>query len=183
MNTVNDDEENQSGGPSQAALGRALGLSRSAITKLKRQGMPIDTIEAAQAWREKRQSAAARKPLPTTFPPLNRPNTAAAYPDVGEDRDSARARREIAEADIAELTSAKMRRELISVTAVQAVLATEYATLRDALLQVGARLASVVAHESDPGVCANVIETEIRHCLTRLSGAADDVPNTPGGFD
>lgn len=36
---------------SQAAVGRALGIGRSRITALKKQGMPVDSVEAAKAWR------------------------------------------------------------------------------------------------------------------------------------
>ena len=50
--------------PSQAAIGRALGLSPAAMTKLKKQGMPVDSVEAAQAWRVERQNVAQRKPVP-----------------------------------------------------------------------------------------------------------------------
>lgn len=49
---------------SQAAIGRALGLSPAAITKLKAKGMPVDSVESAQAWRVARQNVAQRKPLP-----------------------------------------------------------------------------------------------------------------------
>ena len=51
-------------GLNQSALGRALNLSPPAITKLKRQGMPVHSVEAAQAWRLERQSVARRKPQP-----------------------------------------------------------------------------------------------------------------------
>lgn len=37
--------------PSQAAIGRALGLSPASMTKYKRMGMPVDGVEAAHAWR------------------------------------------------------------------------------------------------------------------------------------
>jgi hypothetical protein len=37
--------------PSQAAIGRALGLSPASMTKLKGQGMPVHSVEAARAWR------------------------------------------------------------------------------------------------------------------------------------
>lgn len=37
--------------PSQAAIGRALGLSPASMTKYKRMGMPVDSVEAAHAWR------------------------------------------------------------------------------------------------------------------------------------
>ncbi|MDP2680317.1 MAG: hypothetical protein Q8O85_16575 [Rhodoferax sp.] len=36
---------------SQAAIGRALGLSPASMSKLKGMGMPIDSVEAARAWR------------------------------------------------------------------------------------------------------------------------------------
>lgn len=35
----------------QKDLGKQLGLSPPAITKLRRQGMPVDSVEAARAWR------------------------------------------------------------------------------------------------------------------------------------
>lgn len=35
---------------SQADLAQALGLSESAVSKFKRQGMPIDSIDSARAW-------------------------------------------------------------------------------------------------------------------------------------
>ena len=38
-------------GLTQKALGKLLGLSPAAITKLRRQGMPVDSVEAARAWR------------------------------------------------------------------------------------------------------------------------------------
>ena len=39
------------GALSQAAIGRAMNLSPPAITKLKKQGMPVHSLEAALAWR------------------------------------------------------------------------------------------------------------------------------------
>jgi len=39
------------GSLSQAAIGRAMNLSASAMTKLKKQGMPMHSLEAALAWR------------------------------------------------------------------------------------------------------------------------------------
>ncbi len=37
--------------PSQAAIGRALGLSPASITKCKQLGMPVHSVEAAGEWR------------------------------------------------------------------------------------------------------------------------------------
>ncbi len=38
--------------PSQAAIGRALGISPASVTKCKGMGMPVHSVEAARAWRE-----------------------------------------------------------------------------------------------------------------------------------
>ncbi|MBP3982741.1 hypothetical protein J8G26_18950 [Acidovorax sp. JG5] len=50
--------------PSQNAIGRALGLSSPAMTKMKKQGCPMTSIEAVRAWREKHLNIAMRKPEP-----------------------------------------------------------------------------------------------------------------------
>lgn len=36
--------------PSQAEIGRALGVVRSRVTALKKRGMPVDSVEKAVAW-------------------------------------------------------------------------------------------------------------------------------------
>ena len=191
---------------SQAALGRALGLSGAAVTKLKKLGMPVNSVEAAQAWREARQNVAQRKPLPDAAPasvrqpwppfddsrnPFSKPPrgpSAASLPDDLppdglEDRDGARTRREIAEANMAELMEAKQRRELIRVSAVQAQLSTDYATTRDAMLQIPARMAPLLAAETDPAAVQNLLHAEIHQALLTLAGAADHVPTIEGAFD
>lgn len=38
--------------PSQAAIARTLNLSKASISKLKKLGMPISSVEAARAWRD-----------------------------------------------------------------------------------------------------------------------------------
>lgn len=181
---------------SQSALGRALDLSKQSISKLKKQGMPVDSIEAAQAWREARQNVAARKPSPvqvtTPMPALDRRPPAAALPPLDpvdwgnepdEDRDRARTRREIADANKAEMEEAKMRREQIRVQAVENMLATDFATTRDALLQIPARLAPLMAADSDPVSIQNLLESEIHQALMNLAGAAEQLAHIEGAFD
>lgn len=179
-------QQNQS--MSQAAIGRALGLSPAAMTKLKKQGMPVDSVEAAQAWREARQNVAARKPAP---PPvaasIRRPDPAATFPPLGdaldEDRDAARTRREIAEANMAEMDEARLRRELIRVQAVQDQMALDYATTREGLLQIPSRMGPTLAAESDPATVQRLLHAEIHQVLQRLAGAADALPHIEGAFD
>lgn len=163
---------------SQAAIGRALGLSPAAITKLKHQGMPVDSVESAQAWRIERQNVAARKPLPSPIvmpaplPPRD-PYAVGAYPD--EDRDAARTRREIAEANLAELREAEARGDLIRVDAIRSALAGMIASTRDSLLQISARVAPVLAVETDAARVHDLIQSEIHQALAQLIASPDRI--------
>lgn len=184
-----------------------LGLSPASITKLKKQGMPVGSVAEAQAWREARQNVAQRKPSPATSPagkswgpwsegreeqsdPAPRV-TVGGVPVFGgapvelpdEDRDRARTRREIAEANMAEMEEARLRRELIRVSAVQAQLSTDYATTRDAMLQIPARMGPLLAAEADPAVVQNLLHAEIHEALMQLAGAAERVPSIEGAFE
>jgi hypothetical protein len=165
--------------PSQAALGRLLNLSPAAVTKLKKQGMPVHSLEAAQAWRIARQNVAARKPLPGAHvreamgaAPREWPAAAVGDDAISiEDRDAARTRREVAEANIAEIEEKRMRGEVMKVAAVRARMAHEYATARDGLLQLAARVAPVLAAESDPAAVERLLYAEIHAALTTLAHA------------
>ena len=100
---------------SQNAIGRALNLSSSGMVKLKKQGCPMDSVESVRAWRQKRQNIAARKPEPEQ----DRPQVIRAIevkPDgseIDESQDEARTRREIAEANLAEMKESEQRGDLI----------------------------------------------------------------------
>ena len=182
----------------QSELAKELGLSKQAVSKLKGQGMPVHSVEAAQAWREVRQNVAARKPLPSAraplpamavspapgpafppsaFPPLDMPD------DLLEDHDAARTRLRIAEANMAEMNEAKMRREMINVAVVERQLATDYATTRDALLQIPARMAPLLASESDTATIHTMLDAEIHQALCNLAGTADQAKHAEGAFD
>jgi phage terminase Nu1 subunit (DNA packaging protein) len=173
---------NMDAAPSQAAIGRALGLSPAAITKLKHQGMPVSSIEAAQAWRVERQNVAARKPLPPqaqVLPPISTRDHGGNDDDpaglLEEDRDSARTRREIAEANLAELREAEARGELIRVDAIRSALAGMIASTRDSLLQIPARVAPVLAVETDAARVHDLIQSEIHQALAQLVASPDRI--------
>ena len=168
--------------PSQAAIGRALGLSPPAITKLKKQGMPVDSVEAAQAWRVARQNVAARKPAPVApparppvppppaaFPPLDPPEDF----DTGEDHDAARTRLRISEANLSEMKEAEERGVLIRIDAVKSALSVAMATVREALLQIPSRLAPLLAADTDPASVQTLLHSEIHQALEHLSGASE----------
>ena len=161
-------------GLSQAAIGRALNLSPAAMTKLKKQGMPVESVEAAQAWRVARQNVAQRKAVPASLPPARAPLVDRLPPPEfvnDESHDAARTRREIAEANLAEMREAETRGDLIRLAAVKTALGIAFATAREALLQLPSRLAPQLAGESDPATVQNLLHAEIHQTLVELSGA------------
>lgn len=156
-------------GLSQAAIGRALNLSPAAMTKLKYQGMPVDSIEAAQAWREARQNIAARKQLPPAAASLASSPLPAGSQE--EDFHQARTRREIADANLAEMREAEGRGDLIRIDAVRSALASVISSTRDALMQLPSRLTPVLTAETDAARVHDLLQTEIHQALARLTAA------------
>ncbi len=74
--------------PSQAAIGRALGIAPPTVTKHKAAGMPVDSIESARAWYKTHTNIAQRKrralvigstvpPEPAHHPQLAQPQASA----------------------------------------------------------------------------------------------------------
>lgn len=83
-----------------------------------------------------------------------------------------RARREKAEADTAELKLAELRGELVRVADVKAAQARRIAALREGLLQIPARLAAVLAAESDQARCHDVLQAELHAVLAQVTEAS-----------
>ena len=170
-------------GLTQAALAKALDMSEGRVSQLKSQGMPTHSIEAAQAWREANQNVAMRKRTESqsaTKPPVSvllpapPPVFQGAGGDFGgdylaEDFQAARTRREIAEANLAEMREAELEGKLIRVDAIRAAWAKRIASTRDALMQLPHRLAPVLAVESDMERVGNVLDEALRQALTELS--------------
>ena len=97
---------------------------------------------------------------------------------VSRDFDFAKTLREAAEAQMARLKLAEMQGDVIRIAAVQTQLATVFATVRDALLQIPARMAPVLAAETDPVAVHNVLHAEIHQALQHLAGASDRLTAT-----
>ena len=173
--------------PSQAAIGRALGLAPATMTKLKGQGMPVDSVESARAWRTARQNIAARKPEPKPVTPTQpAPDFGRVGGDVFHDmirasevkfdggemdeaHAEARTRREIAEANMAEIREAELSGKFIEKTAVDRAVFESARGLRDGMTNCSRRLAAEVATLSTPAECELVIAKELRHLLDAFS--------------
>jgi DNA-binding transcriptional MerR regulator len=151
-----------------------MDLSPAAITKLKKQGMPVDSVEAALRWRIERQNIAQRKPLPDAVraAPIALPPPAEELrPADDESHDQARTRREIAEANLAELKLLELRGELVRAASVRAALAKRFAALRESFLQLPARVVPLLAADPAASSMDRVLRSEIVAVLAQLTEA------------
>jgi hypothetical protein len=132
---------------SKASIARHLDVSGALITRYTREGMPTTSLEEAEAWYQENVNRRVRD-----------------VPDYQESR----ARREAAEAELAELKAAQLRSELAPVADFERQMAIEAARVREAVLQLADRLAPVL--EMRPiGFIRTTLDTEARRVLEGLS--------------
>jgi hypothetical protein len=86
-----------------------------------------------------------------------------------------RNRREAAEAERAELSLAENKGQLIRVDAVRSAVGVVFSSTRDALLQIPARMAPLLAAEAEPAKVQAMLHAEIHQALHDLSGLKDRV--------
>ena len=118
--------------PSQAAIAKALGLAQSRVTALKLLGMPLDSVAAALAWRQEHLHPGKIKSTPADSPTIERGES--------ESFSEARGRREIAEADKAEIELAQLQGVLINREGIEMAMETAFRQIRDTILSTPDRL-------------------------------------------
>jgi hypothetical protein len=145
----------------------------------------IDPDVADIQWAKNSRARIGSKPMPAEQPgeestrldsgdllspdPASQPERPDTPPP--DDYTTWRGRREAADAELAELRLAEQRRDLISVAAVEGVWSAMLASAREHLLQVRARLAPVLAAESDVFKIEQMLEAEHRKALETLASA------------
>lgn len=166
----------------QSDLARALGIDPALVTRYKARGMPVDSIKAAAAWKAEHvrakvsapsQEAATEAPpaVAAEAAPESKPAPAPAAPaDTGYSFD--RARREKYDADLAEIKLREQQGDLVRRAEVRAVMAAKLGEVRTNLLQIPARLAPLLAPETDQGKVHALLDGELRTVLNRLTGDA-----------
>lgn len=92
-----------------------------------------------------------------------------------------RSRQAAADARTAEIKLAELEGSLIRVDQVKAELAAMLAPVREGLLQIPARLAPLLAPQSDPGRIQTLLEVEIHQVLAPLSRASGALSTTGSG--
>lgn len=163
---------------SQAAIGRALGLAPSTMTKHKAAGMPMTSIDAARAWYKAHTNIAQRKVKTLTPPPPEPTPTKAAQPPafdlpppLYEDFDSARTREKIAVANLAEMEEKAKRRELLPLEKAQKAAFEIGRQVRDALNAATRRIAPELATAATVTDCEEILRREHAALLQNLSTA------------
>ena len=156
-------------------LAQALGVNAATVTRDAAAGMPTHSVEAARQWRLENRRARVAPPPRRGEPPEGAVAAGPAQVASGDepanpdDYWASRARREKAEADLAELKLAEQKGELIRTADVRAAYARRAAGLREALLQIPSRLAAVLAAETDMARCHDVIQSELHQVLAQLT--------------
>ena len=152
------------------AMAERLGVSTSALSKAVKAGRvsPPDTdgcfdpVAAAAQWETNRHRR-RRRDRAAEQPPAGEP-TASGYW-------ASRARREAAEAELAELKAAETRGDLVRQAAVVQEFGTHLINVQTALENLAARLAPVLAAEADLVRCQRLLRDEHRSALAAFVDA------------
>jgi hypothetical protein len=150
--------------PSQNAIGRGMKppMSSANMVKLKKQGCPMDSVEAAQSWWETNTNIASRKKAPA---PDEHTNTH--EPD--EDHSAARTRREISEANISQMREADLAGKFLGKSEVDSAVFEIARAMRDGLTNCARRIAADVATLTNAEACEAVIDREHRALLESMA--------------
>jgi hypothetical protein len=161
-------------------MAAALGVSKSQVSRDAQAGMPMHDVAAAITWRQAQHdfSRTADGRIDRT-PPLDAPPAAPGAADDGDDDApasdpdtaafrSARAARERTNAERAQLELDQLRGNLIPLADAQRLAFTVFRTLRDAVLNVPARVKDQAAAMTDPLLVERLIEDELTATLRRF---------------
>lgn len=160
-------------------LAKELGLSRAAISKAEKSGriaragnglfdlvaakiqyrLHTDPEQQLRSLQQRPHKAEQEIVIPER--PMEFAGDAAALV-------AAKARREAAEAALAELELAEKRGETLSMKDHKRIVFALARGLRDALLQIPSRAAALVAAENSQTACQRILEAEIRAVLQQL---------------
>ncbi|MGB3068453.1 MAG: hypothetical protein WBC18_07895 [Ottowia sp.] len=171
-----------------AEYARLRDVSQAAVSKAVKEGRislidgKVDPAVADVQWsRNSRARAGSGGPATDAVAGTSSANAGAGQAPARDEGDYwvNRARREAAEADLAEMRREEQAGRLISVEAVRSALATVLAATRDSLLQIPARVAPVLAAESDPAKVHDLVEQELHQALTQLASSPNRLAGAP----
>jgi phage terminase Nu1 subunit (DNA packaging protein) len=148
----------------RAQLAKAIGVSATQASLLTSQGMPVHSIspkngkaklydyDACKAWLQQNQKE-------------------------DENFASAKLRKEIALASLAELELMQKRGDLIEIVEVSKLVAKEYSTIRAQLLSLPSKLAGLIYTMQDQREVQDALDKAMREVLSELSADASQTTN------
>lgn len=142
--------------PTHAEIAKAIGVSTRRVTQLKGEGMPMDSVEAAMAWRDEIAGSA----------------------DSAEQLRLERIKLVREQRTAKEIDNAKARRELVPIGEVIADIGTVVSAARGELLKLSADLPPRLDGLSPPRMQV-VIREAIIDVLTRLSDETSSLYQCP----
>ena len=155
----------------QSTIAKELGVTEGRISQLKKQGMPVNSLEAARVWYAQN--------VDQTFSPKLVPGVAlpsvALLPEMIEgayDIQAARAKREHHEANMAELRERQLLGELVEAERVKRAVSSLAAMVRSAFERIPDKLADRLAANTDAQACHALLTTEIDLVLADLANGA-----------
>jgi hypothetical protein len=155
-----------------------MGMSRQAgYAALKRCEIPVegglvDRDIATMLYRRRTRARANERRGGEGQTPPAAGESSAITADDGDNYWVSRARREQAEAELAELKLAEQRGLLVRAADVRAALAKNIASLREGFLQLPSRLVPLLVVESDPAKLDGLLRQEIHAVLAQLTEGA-----------
>ncbi|MCU0919157.1 MAG: hypothetical protein MUF16_02300 [Burkholderiaceae bacterium] len=145
-----------------------LQCSPTLVSRYKRAGMPMDSKESAARWKHDNVRPDPRFTRNTEKQDSVAPAARAAVSQFETiDYQEERARRERAEANLAEFKLAELRGELLRREVMERVVGTRAAQIKDSVLQVKARLAPLLAAETDVAKVSAMLDAELRAALDK----------------
>ena len=159
--------------------GRQVGISKqAAFSAVKRCSIPVDAgmvdVEVASALYRSRTRARV-KAAPPASTGLPAPPLGGGQSMERVTYDEARRRQAVADALMAERAERLQAGELIEVQAVRHAHGRRLAALREALLQIPARVAPVLAAETEQARCHDVVQRELHAVLRQVSDPAGEM--------
>lgn len=178
-------------------MAAVLGVSKSQVARDAAAGMPMHDVDAARAWRLANHDISRTvegridrpgplRPGSTAPPPLAQPGIVEAPPSAEVDKPPAaippgdentaayrehRAAFEKTRSERAQLELDQLRGRLIELEEAKRLAFTAFRTLRDAVLNVPARIKDQCAAETDAFLVEQLIETELTLALETFEPA------------
>lgn len=158
---------------SYSQLGELLGISKQAVAKAVKAGMPVDSFEAADTWRRANLDVSRTKAarVDVSAGPSGRSVDDAGDDDAPHPSDDdaykrARTEREQIRRDRERLELDRERGSLVDKAEVARLRFTEFRALRDSLGHIGARVKDALSVESDPLRCEQIVTNELERALS-----------------